>query len=908
MTADEPDSARRLAINVALGIAAVMVWTLLSLVTGRINVHDGLGFDGGEFSSMIRGFTLKGGDQATRVSPLFPALAWLPYALTGDVIRSLAVVNGLSIAVLVFAACVLMDGRRSETPWKVFVALNLTLAIAFSKVAAFVPGSAELCAMAALTLAVAACSASRPLVTAGTHVAAVMALPIGLVAPLYGVVRATRLRVSAARTAVMFAPAVLMWVFVQWWARGGVAGAVEDFTPHDLFGSTGVWLQPLFLAIAAYFLATSAGGLSIVALAQRHAWGQLARHSPEAIVLLCGVLAYAFVAAPAAPLVFGFLAPVWTLLCAEWSRTIDVRARWQWFAAGALLLLITQRPLAHMDLMSYFVDWHPYDVYRGSAPVQYGQLWEHWIPRFLVTAVAVWMMSLAARSRGAFVSGTAPPDDVLPGPASPEAPHRQARTARTFALTIARRWITPVAYVYAVLVAAAAAYFLFGLPIQLSDSFGNLLAIQSDSVWEVFKRQLSQSAYLRPLLHVQLKIVYELAAGNYFGWFRGLQALQVLAAALLTVRLLRPRRASDLMVVPCCLAMVLGLHTFAGAIREAFPINTFLTLVLCCLAAANLAQTRGGWLVEATAGMLLAFSLLTLETGVLVWVIFVAAYLAGYKGVSRRGLLVTTAVLAAYFVLRVTFLHVGAPAFDERSSGFGFAVLEPSELVARFSGNPLPLYLYNYASAVLTVLFAEPRGGVWQFVSGISQGSLQTWSVVNVLTSTLTTAALGWYVAGRARDWLRGSIADDDRPVLLFLAILPANALLCVVYVKDVVMSPAGVFYALAAAVALRECVQRATRMMPARTSIWTVAMLAVISAGWGWRLLGIHYSLRAAAADVRAEWAFEDEWEAASHTRINTPEGVSLKQTLLDDALWRRPAPPRLGLRWPEHAFDKTQ
>jgi hypothetical protein len=128
------------------------------------------------------------------------------------------------------------------------------------------------------------------------------------------------------------------------------------------------------------------------------------------------------------------------------------------------------------------------------------------------------------------------------------------------------------------------------------------------------------------------------------------------------------------------------------------------------------------------------------------------------------------------------------------------------------------------------------------------------------------------------------------------------------VYVKDVVMSPAGVFYALAAAVALRELVQRATRMIPARTSIWTVAMLAVISAGWGWRLLGIHYSLRAAAADVRSEWAFEDEWEAASHTRIDTPEAVSLKQTLRDDALWRRAAPPRLGLRWPEHAFDKTQ
>ena len=355
--------------------------------------------------------------------------------------------------------------------------------------------------------------------------------------------------------------------------------------------------------------------------------------------------------------------------------------------------------------------------------------------------------------------------------------------------------------------------------------------------------------------------------------------------------------------------MVLGLHTFAGTIREAFPINHFLTLVLCCLAAANLSATRGGWLVDVAAPALLAFSVLTLETGVLVWVIVLAGYLTGNRGVSRRGVVLVTAVLAGYFAWRVLFLHVGAPGLDERSTGFGFATLDPPELIARFGRNPLPLYLYNFVSAVLSVLFAEPRGGVWRLVSGISQGSVEAWDAINVATSTLTTVVLAWYVARRLRSWRKRDIDDGDRLVLLFLAVLPVNALLCIVYAKDVIMSPAGVFYALAAAVALRELMSQRDRqgaprgLLSGRWSCWLL-----VSAGWGWRLLGIHYSLRATAAQARSDWAFEDEWETRNHERIETAEAKSLRRTLLDDAIWRRTAPPRLDLGWADHAFDKTQ
>lgn len=470
---------------------------------------------------------------------------------------------------------------------------------------------------------------------------------------------------------------------------------------------------------------------------------------------------------------------------------------------------------------------------------------------------------------------------------------------------VGERYWAAYCYAYAALMAAATAYFLYGLPIQLSDSFANLLAIQPGSVLDVFRAQLNGSAYLRPMLQTQLKLVFELSQGQYFAWFRTVQALQVLAVLLLAVRLVRPRTLADAAMVPCALAIVLGLHTFAGTIREAFPINTFLTLVVCCLLAANLARSHGGWWVDMAAAILLAFSLLTLETGILVWVIVAAAYASGDRGVSFRGVLLATAVLAGYFAL-LMYLNVGAPGLDERSTGFGFRVLEPSEVVARFSANPLPLYVYNYVSGLLTVLLAEPRGGVWRFAAGVVNGPLPAWEIINVVASVLTTAVIAWHVARRARAWRRGNIDADDRLVLLFLAVLPVNALLCLVYVKDVIMSPAGVFYALAAFVALRDLVFNGGRRLPVRAL--SVVLLLVISSCWGWKLLGIHYSLRITNAATRADWAYEDEWETSNRIAIRTPEALALRQTLIDDAIWRRPAPPRLDLGWVESTFDKTQ
>jgi hypothetical protein len=149
-----------------------------------------------------------------------------------------------------------------------------------------------------------------------------------------------------------------------------------------------------------------------------------------------------------------------------------------------------------------------------------------------------------------------------------------------------------LAYAYALIAGLAMGHFLLGLPIQLTDSFGNMLKL-SQSWRELLSNEFTQTAYLRPLLWANLKLVYDLSGGHYFLWFRGVHVAQVLCLVTLFVTLVRPRTMLEAAVVPFGLAVLFGMHTIAGTIREAFPINTFLTILILCLLAAVIALGGG---------------------------------------------------------------------------------------------------------------------------------------------------------------------------------------------------------------------------------------------------------------------------------------------------------------------------
>ena len=408
------------------------------------------------------------------------------------------------------------------------------------------------------------------------------------------------------------------------------------------------------------------------------------------------------------------------------------------------------------------------------------------------------------------------------------------------------------AYGLAGLVAAALAGDVLWMPIQVTDSLGEILDAQrSASAWTSFTSSFGTEAYLRPLRIAEIKALFDAAAGEHY-WlvYRGFHAVLVLAATFLFVGAMRVTTWVDAAAAAFGLAVLTGLHTFRGTVQEAFPINHFLEIAVCCLAALNLARSRGGWWSDAAAVTLFAAAVLTLESGVLVWVVAAAAWTGGWRGVSSRGLAVMTVCLCAYLYARFGYLSTGVPTLAERSSGYLLAILDPPELEQRFGAYPWLFYGYNVGASMMSVLFSEPQAGVFAAVRAWLDDRVMPRVVIPLATSLATTALIVWAAAGpvRRREW-----SDGQRLIALGAAVIAANAVLSFAYTKDEVMSTAGVFYALAAYAGMRTAL---TSPQTGRTRAFLVPiLLCVLACGWAVRAAGLHYVLRSQAIKHQVDW-----------------------------------------------------
>jgi hypothetical protein len=126
--------------------------------------------------------------------------------------------------------------------------------------------------------------------------------------------------------------------------------------------------------------------------------------------------------------------------------------------------------------------------------------------------------------------------------------------------------------------------------------------------------------------------------------------------------------------------------------------------------------------------------------------------------------------------------------------------------------------------------------------------------------------------------------------VLLFVVMTAANAAASYAYTKDVIMSPAGAFFALAVAVALKQLLESSPPGRSPRAAA-AVLVVLVLSATWAVRAIGLHVALHAASQQVRDEWAYFDQTSEAR--ALETARAVRLKEALQADAIWRHPARP---------------
>jgi hypothetical protein len=454
------------------------------------------------------------------------------------------------------------------------------------------------------------------------------------------------------------------------------------------------------------------------------------------------------------------------------------------------------------------------------------------------------------------------------------------------------RW-TWLSYAYATLVVVGLSYLLLDIPIQVSDSYGNLVAASGRTLGSLVYDQFHARGFLRPFLWAHIRIVYDLSGGDYYTWFRGWHVGQVAVLTLLFLFLVKPRTAAGAAAVGIGLAALIGIHTFEGTILEAFPINAYMTILICCYLAAVLALGRPHWWRDVAAAVLFAFATLSVESGLLIAVVLVAAYLAGARGVSRWGIAVIVLLVAGYLALRFAVLDVGTPSIRERSSGFGFSVLDPDDLEQRFGQHPSVFYLYNVGTSILSVLFSEPRAGVWGSTYNLLyRDELSIPPVVNVIASVSGTLVLLWYAWRRRADWLARRFTRDDQLVAIFVAVTLANAAISYTYTKDVILSPAGIFYAAALTVAVKALIETGSVTASGLRLAALTVFLVVLSGAWASRAIGIHIALRATGAVVRTEWVYVDDWIERQGIAPDAA-GIALKRQLQADAISKHPMRP---------------
>ncbi len=452
----------------------------------------------------------------------------------------------------------------------------------------------------------------------------------------------------------------------------------------------------------------------------------------------------------------------------------------------------------------------------------------------------------------------------------------------------------PAAYSFALLLALSVAYDLWRMPLQVSDSLEEIVFVSRlEGVADAFAAGLDTSNYFRPLRIAQTKAIAQLSGGHYHAGFKTVHAALVLAAFLLFVRALDVRTNGDLAAAGFALLVFTGIHTFLGLVKEAYPVNHFLEVVALSLLALNLARSRGGLVVDLTAAAAVAAACLTLESGVLVWVVLAAARASGLRGVSPRGLAAATALVAVYAAVRLFLVRSDVTDMMTRDTGFLFGFISPADARERW-GHAGWLYLYNVAASALSVLFAEPRRGVWVAARSIADGQIAIRFWVNLISQLGATALIVY----AAREFRRLAL------IPIFATVLIANAAMSFAYTKDEIVSVAGAFYALAAYAAARHIIARSRELRrPAAAAL--AAALVCVSCAWGVRVVGVHHVLQSHAFKNRSDWAvLPQDWRSRGIWPSNEDTGYLIER-LRSDALRTPVVNPRFVPRWAEQVFD---
>ena len=458
-----------------------------------------------------------------------------------------------------------------------------------------------------------------------------------------------------------------------------------------------------------------------------------------------------------------------------------------------------------------------------------------------------------------------------------------------------------IAWIVAAALALPIAHSVFRIPIQVSDSlepivisarYPNTAALLRDSV------RFSPTTF-RPMRYLQARGLLEAAESTgltYHAVFRTVHVALLLMLVALFVLAARVREWTDLAAFTVALPVFVGIHTFVAMLQEAFPVNHYAEVAVCVLAVLWLAQRPPRWFVAPLICLLLVLALSVIESGAMVWVAVVACAAARLRGITRATLISTTVVVVAYVALRRA-LDIASPGIGGHGSGFGATFYSAEELAQRFGAHPLALIAYNVAGGFASLLLSEPRQGVYSLAMWWRDSVLHPVVVINLVSSVVTTAVLVWYGVTHLRGGY-ASWSDRQRLFVAACALMVINAALTAAYIKDEIISPGGVCYAVASYIAVAALLQ-SIRSRPAISAAAITLLLTVTAALWTFRAAGVHYILRYDAFKIRNDWVDVLREDKREDWPKDDRE-LAITRRIRDEAIFsRRIASPSFMPKW---------
>jgi hypothetical protein len=168
--------------------------------------------------------------------------------------------------------------------------------------------------------------------------------------------------------------------------------------------------------------------------------------------------------------------------------------------------------------------------------------------------------------------------------------------------------------------------------------------------------------------------------------------------------------------------------------------------------------------------------------------------------------------------------------------------------------------------------------------------------LINLASSIATSALMVWYAMTHLRSG-RPGWSDTDRMFVVTCAVMVVNAALNAAYIKDEIISVGGLFYAVAAFIAVRGLLETIPQRRVVASAL--IALFLMMDAGlWTFRAAGVHYVLRYDAFKTRNDWVEllrpdkQEDWPA-------DPQELAITRRIHDEVIQRRVGSPSFMPRW---------